>query len=96
MMARDERGRFKNGNPGGPGRPPKATEQEYTDAVFDVVPLSRFRKMIEAQAKHAERGDIRAFEVLCKYLAPVIEKHDLTSDGKPIQVIGLAVDVDQL
>ena len=81
-MTRDDKGRFARGQSGNPaGRPPKATEAEYIEKVSDVIPLERFGRMLEAQAKRAERGDIRAFEALAKYLAPVIEKREQHNTG---------------
>lgn len=80
-MTRDERGRFAKGNPGGPGRKPRATEQEYRDAFCEVVPLDRFIRMIEAQARRADKGDLKAFEALVRYIAPAIEKQQLEHSG---------------
>lgn len=87
-MERNEKGQFIKGQyKGGPGRPPKATEQEYLDAIFEVVPLLRFKKMIEKQAARAEKGDIRAFEVIAKYVAPYVEHKDITSGGEKIEFV---------
>lgn len=92
-MTRDEKGRFIKGKSGNPnGRPPKATEQEYLDAIFEVVPLLRFKKMIEKQAARAEKGDIRSFEVIAKYVAPYIERKDITTMGEKIQFLEIVKD----
>jgi hypothetical protein len=87
-MVRDTKGRFVPGVSGNPkGRKPRATEDEYREAILDIVPIDRWRRMIEKQAARAEKGDLRAFEALAKYIAPPIEKHDITTDGEPIQFI---------
>jgi hypothetical protein len=57
---RDGNGRFAAGNPGGPGRPRRAIEQDYLIAVTDVVPPERFQKIAERAAEDAEKGDARA------------------------------------
>ena len=86
-MDRDPRGRFTKGNKASPGRPPRATEQEYLDAVLDVVPLERFMRMVEKQATRAERGDIRAFESLAKLMRLYVERLEHTGkDGGRIIV----------
>ena len=76
-MTRDEKGRFIKGAPPGPGRPPKATEQEYLDAFCEEVPLAQWRRLIAAQVRRAERRDLQAFGALANYLAPRTEKRDI-------------------
>lgn len=86
-MVRDKRGRFVKGQSGNPnGRAPRATEQEYRDALLDIVPIERWKKIVERQAQRAEKGDIRAFESLAKYIVPPIEKRQLDLGDKPIIV----------
>ena len=87
-MARDrnEKGQFVKGYKGGPGRPPRATEQEYLDAVADTVPLSRFIRMVEKQAQRAERGDIRAFEGVAKLLRLYVERQEINGGDKPLVI----------
>ena len=77
MAERNERGQFTKGHKGGPGRPPKATEQEYLDAFCEEVPLAQWRKLIAAQVRRAERGDLQAFGALANYLAPRVDKKDI-------------------
>lgn len=87
-MVRDTKGRFIKGESGNPnGRPPRATEEEYRLAVLDIVPLERWKMMIEKQAARAEKGDLRAFEALAKYIAPPIERQDITSGGEPLNFV---------
>lgn len=61
---RDRGGRFAKGNPGGPGRPPRAPEANYLIALTDVVPLDRWRRIVERIADRAEDGDLRAAQWL--------------------------------
>jgi hypothetical protein len=57
---RDALGRFKRGNEGGPGRPRRAVETEYLAVIGDVVPLERWRRIVERAAADAEAGDAKA------------------------------------
>ena len=79
-MMRDEKGRFVKGSTGNPkGRPPRATEKEYLDAVYDEIPIERFRRMVTKQAERAERGDIRALEFIVRVMGlEAARKIDLT------------------
>jgi hypothetical protein len=61
---RDRGGKFAKGNPGGPGRPPRATEANYLLALTDVVPLDRWRKIVVRIADRAEDGDLKAAQWL--------------------------------
>jgi hypothetical protein len=53
-------GRFAAGNPGGPGRPRRAAEQDYLIAVSEAISPERFRKIAERAADAAEKGDAKA------------------------------------
>ena len=88
MTDRGADGKFVKGQTGNPkGRPKKATEQEYQDALYDVVPLERWKKILEAQMKRAERGDIQAFNAIANRILPITEKRELTGkDGEPITI----------
>jgi hypothetical protein len=57
---RDDKGRFAAGNPGGPGRPRRAVEQEYLAALADAVPLRRWKKIVARAVADAEAGDPKA------------------------------------
>lgn len=88
MTDRDEKGRFLPGKaPKSPGRPPRAQDQEYAEALYEVVPLIRWKKLLEVQAKRAEKGDVRAFNAIADRILPITEKHELTGkDGEPISI----------
>jgi hypothetical protein len=53
-------GYFRDGNPGGPGRPTRQKEREYLDATIAAVPLARWRKIVRTAVADAEAGDHRA------------------------------------
>ena len=81
---RDGKGRFTKGNPGGPGRPARATEEEYLLALRDTIPLERWQRMIEKIADHIEEtGSIRAFVALADRMLgkPAVTVHDDGQDG---------------
>jgi hypothetical protein len=57
---RDEKGRFATGNKGGPGRPSRAVELDYLNAVREAVPPERLRKIARRAGRDAENGDPKA------------------------------------
>lgn len=75
------RGSFKPGHPGGPGRPPRAREQQYLEATIAVVTLARWRKVIARALKDAEGGDAKARDFLAQYLVPPTSRIDLQVAG---------------
>jgi len=82
---RDEKGRFIKGEVANPkGRPPRATEEEYAETFREVIPLERWKRMIERQALRADKGDLIAFKALVLYLAGApTQKSELTGkDGE--------------
>ena len=87
-MVRDAKGRFLKGETGNPnGRPPKATEEEYRDAVKEVIPLERFIRQLESLAKRADRGDSRAFDKICGLLGlDVIKQEVRGSADNPVKI----------
>lgn len=68
LAGRDARGRFAPGNAGGPGGARTSTkeqQQEYIDAMYEIIPLDRFRRMVDKVATHVEEtGSIKAFEAI--------------------------------
>jgi len=65
---RDNNGRFANGNPGGPGRPRRAVEQDYLAVLGDAVSLDDWRDVVARTVSDAKKGDARARDWLANYL----------------------------
>lgn len=87
MTDRGPNGKFIKGNHASPGRPPRATEQEYRDTIKEVIPLERFIRQLEKLAARADRGDSRAFDKICDLLGLHIIKNEVTgADGNAITI----------
>lgn len=65
---RDERGKFTVGNPGGPGRPRRAIEREYTLAITAAVTLDDWRAIVSRAKADAIGGDDKARAWLTHFL----------------------------
>ena len=65
---RDPRGRFQIGTPPGPGRPPRATEENYLLALVDACPLTVWSEIVEKAVADAREGDDRARHWLASFL----------------------------
>ncbi len=65
---RDKQGRFVKGSSGGPGRPKRATEQEYLATLGEAVSLADWREVVVRAMSDAKTGDAKAREWLAKYL----------------------------
>lgn len=74
---RDSEGRFKKGNPGGPGRPPRqvevAKELGYLGATLDAVSEDDWVAIVEKAVEQAIEGDGRARD----WLAAILVAEDL-------------------
>ena len=57
---RDPRGRFLPGNPGGPGRPPRAIERDYLSMAADTVTPEQWQTLVENALEDAKSGDAKA------------------------------------
>ena len=64
----DSRGRFAEGNPGGPGRPRRAVEERYLAALGEAVSLDDWRDIVRAAVGAAKCGDPKARSWLSAYL----------------------------
>lgn len=64
---RDARGRWMDGNPGGPGRPPRATEAAYMRATLAVCDTDAWRDIVARAVKDARAGNARARDWLTRY-----------------------------
>ena len=56
------------GNPGGPGRPKRATERKYLRALVKAVSLEDWREIIKTAVSLAKAGDGPARTWLSKHL----------------------------
>jgi len=65
---RDENGRFAPGWKGGPGRPPRAVEADYLQAISDVCTPAAWRSIVERAVNDAKSGNWQARAWLAKYL----------------------------
>jgi hypothetical protein len=65
---RTSRGQFAPSNPGGPGRPRRATERDYLAALSEACPPGVWREIIERAVIDAKDGDAKAREWLARYL----------------------------
>jgi hypothetical protein len=59
---------FAKGNPGGPGRPKKCVEEAYLDIGTEAVPPDKLREILGTLADKAGKGDVRAAQVIIKFL----------------------------
>ena len=70
MGTRDNNGRFKKGNPGGPGRPPRSTELDYLASLSEGVPKELWMEIIHEAVTRAKSGDAKARDWISRYLLP--------------------------
>jgi hypothetical protein len=68
MNGRDSRGRFTRGNPGGPGRPPRATETQYLLALSAACPPETWAAICRRAMEQATEGDAAARAWLSTFL----------------------------
>jgi hypothetical protein len=86
MSTRLPNGTFAKGNAGGPGRPRRAKERDYLQALTDVVGLEDWRAIVQKAVDTAKAGDHRAREWLAKYLV----------GDDPLAVLDLAEELEAL
>lgn len=87
----DKKGRFAEGNPGGPGRPRRAVERDYLAALSENVSLEEWRDIVQAAVSKAKEGDCKARDWLTKYLIgdKPLTLADLDADpGHPFKLGG--------
>ena len=97
MPARDENGKFINGNGGGPGRPKKEREVRYAEIMQTACTFTEWRKICLKAVEQARRGDATARKWLADYLVGVPkQKMEISGiDGKQIE-IKVGMDVNKL
>jgi hypothetical protein len=65
---RDHRGRFAAGNRGGPGRPKRATEADYLQALSSIIGVADLVAIARRAVADAKKGSARARDWVSKYL----------------------------
>ncbi len=65
---RDSQGRFAVGNPGGPGRPPRMTEEDYLRTLAENISLDDWAAIIRKAVDDAKSGEAKSREWLSRYL----------------------------
>lgn len=68
MTDRNKGGLFAPGNKLGRGRPARAVEQEYINAVIGGVSMAQWKKIVKKAVADAVDGDWRARQWLSEYL----------------------------
>ncbi|MFO0969303.1 MAG: hypothetical protein U0793_27420 [Gemmataceae bacterium] len=66
--ARNRNGTFALGNPGGPGRPPRAVERDYLAILGDIWDRDAWADVCRRALHEAKRGDARARDWASRYL----------------------------
>lgn len=82
-MKKIHHGRFKVGNPGGPGRPKRQTEASYLAVMMEACDLEAWRAIVGQAVADALTGDAKAREWLGRYLVG----EPTTKAPAPLQVI---------
>ena len=89
---RDNQGRFSNGNPGGPGRPRRAVEEDYLAALSDQLSIERWENIVSKAIQDAENGDHKARGWIARYaLGPSPKVAEMGLQGA-LRLFQLAVD----
>ena len=89
---RDNQGRFSKGNPGGPGRPRRAVEEDYLAALSDQLSIERWENIVIRAIEDAENGDHRARDWIARYaLGPSPKVAEMGLQGA-LRLFQLAVD----
>ena len=94
----DDNGKFKKGNPGGPGRPKgRSYATLYADALRDYAELNGKTPeeienlIVKVALKKATEGDYQFYkDTMDRLHGKALQKTDITSDGKelPTPILG--------
>ena len=86
----DATGKFRKGNPGGPGNPEFKRNQQYRDALRQAVTKQDFKDVILKLVFLAKQGDVQAIKILldrCLGKAPQnINVNNLNGQFQPITI----------
>ena len=89
---RDNQGKFSKGNPGGPGRPRRAVEEDYLAALSDQLSIERWENIVSKAIEDAENGDHKARDWIARYaLGPSPKVAEMGLQGA-LRLFQLAVD----
>lgn len=92
VNGRDKKGRFTNGNGGGPGRPSKKREERYYEIAMSSCTYKDWRAIWKKAVEQAVEGDATARKFVADYLlGPPVQRQEITgADGADlaIRVIG--------
>lgn len=81
MVTRGPDGKFVKGHSGGPGRPPRETEQYFVDLFRTSVSDADFQEVVAALVKAAKRGNTMATKIILEYLMGTPkQKADIAAD----------------
>ncbi|MEP7284332.1 MAG: hypothetical protein ABI947_01030 [Chloroflexota bacterium] len=84
---RDSNGKFKAGNPGGPGRPKLADDLPVIEGIKQAGSAEKVAAMLDRLYAAALRGNVRAAELWLAYIAGrPQEKIKLTTDSDVVRV----------
>jgi hypothetical protein len=88
-------GKFCKGNKAGPGRPPKALDENFKALIDVAVTPEDWNKIITTAMKQAIRGDTQAREWLTnRRFGKVPDKQELTGrDGGPVEITEIAYEL---
>ena len=67
-IVRGDRGRFAKGNPGSPGRKPRATEVTYLIELTKACGVGDWREITKKIVERAKAGEMDAVKFLASYL----------------------------
>lgn len=81
--SRTANGRFAKGNPGGPGRPPKASMA--TVAALDELGVEAARELMGVVMEQARAGNLKAIEMVLARIWPARRGRPVQIDARPVR-----------
>jgi hypothetical protein len=85
----DEKGKFRKGNPGGPGRPKKEREITYYRILELSVSENDWAEICKKAAEQAKRGDAVARKWISDYLigSPIQRMEHSGAEGGALDIV---------
>jgi len=88
---RDENGRFVKGGGGGPGRPPRANNEQYYELMQSTCSPAEWRKIVKKAVEQAKRGNHPARKFLADYLlGPPLQRHEVLLKSLDLSTLSIA------